>query len=209
MKVLLVNDDLYHPGSVPEEGVRPLKAKGFLFDILSDGVEFSPEKLAGYPAVMLAKSDNRMAGDRSPWVTEDVRHALLGYVRDGGGLLVVHSGTAGFTGMQELHGLLGGLFMTHPKQLPIEFQPKAGHPLAEGVQAFTVSDEHYFMDMADEPVDVFLTSASRHGILPAGWARSEGSGRVCVLTPGHTLEVWLNPDFQQLLMNALNWCGRK
>lgn len=31
--------------------------------------------------------------------------------------------------------------------------------------------------------------------------------RVCVLTPGHNLEVWLHPGFQALLRHALNWCA--
>jgi trehalose utilization protein len=83
----------------------------------------------------------------------------------------------------------------------------AGHPLTQGVAPFTATDEHYFIDMAAGPADVFLTGASRHGTLPAGWARTEGQGRVCVLTPGHNLDVWLDPNFQRLLANGLNWCA--
>lgn len=209
MNILLINDDYWHPGRVSEEGVRPLEKSGFRFEILSDGAEFEGKSLEGYDAVMLVKSDNRTAADQSKWMTEEARAKLMGYVRDGGGLLAVHSGTAGYGGMEDLHGLLGGLFMTHPKQLPVTFSPRAGHPLAVGVEAFTEPDEHYFMDLADGPVDVFLTSLSRHGALPAGWTRKEGAGRVCVLTPGHNAEVWLNPNFQRMLENALIWCAGK
>jgi type 1 glutamine amidotransferase len=55
--------------------------------------------------------------------------------------------------------------------------------------------------------DVFAWSHSVHGKQPAGWLRSEGRGRVCALTPGHNLEVWLNPEFQKLLSNALHWAA--
>lgn len=205
MRVRLIDDDYWHPGRVAEEGVKPLEAKGFSFDVLSDGAAFTGE-LAGYPAVMFVKSDNRTAEDQAKWMTGEARGALAAYVRGGGGLLAVHSGTV-YGGMQDLHGLFGGVFMTHPKQLPVTFRPKAGHALTRGAEAFTATDEHYFMDIADEPLDVFLTGESRHGALPAGWTRREGRGRVCVLTPGHNLEVWLNPNFQRLLENALNWCA--
>jgi type 1 glutamine amidotransferase len=208
MNVLLIDDDYWHPGRVAEEGVKPLEAKGFTFDILRDGAAFAGRKLSGYPVVMFVKSDNRTAADQSKWVTEEVRDALASYVRGGGGLLAAHSGTV-YGGMEDMHALLGGVFMTHPQQLPVTFKPKAGHPLAAGATAFTAMDEHYFMDMAEEPADVFLTGESRHGSLPAGWTRKEGRGRVCVLTPGHNVEVWLDPNFQKLLENALNWCAGK
>ena len=64
------------------------------------------------------------------------------------------------------------------------------------------------MDMDDELVDVFLTTKSEYGSQPAGWTRTEGAGRVCVLTPGHSLEVWKHPSYQALLQNALRWCGK-
>jgi hypothetical protein len=31
---------------------------------------------------------------------------------------------------------------------------------------------------------------------------------VCVLTPGHNVEVWQHPSFQALLVNGLDWCGK-
>jgi type 1 glutamine amidotransferase len=90
----------------------------------------------------------------------------------------------------------------------VTIEPRSGHPLTKEVAAFTVRDEHYFMAMNDVAVDVFLHSRSEHGVQPAGWTRSEGEGRVCVLTPGHNLEVWLHPSFQKLLLNALRWSAK-
>jgi type 1 glutamine amidotransferase len=44
-------------------------------------------------------------------------------------------------------------------------------------------------------------------ITPSAYIRTQGKGRICVLTPGHVPEVWRNPQFARLLENALNWCG--
>jgi type 1 glutamine amidotransferase len=64
------------------------------------------------------------------------------------------------------------------------------------------------MDLDDAQADVFLAARSEHGVQPGGWTRTEGSGRVCVLTPGHNLEVWLHPAYQALILNGLQWCGK-
>jgi type 1 glutamine amidotransferase len=53
-----------------------------------------------------------------------------------------------------------------------------------------------------------MISRSEHDEQPAGWRRTDGAGRVAVLTPGHNLEVWLHPSYQKLILNALRWCGR-
>ena len=64
------------------------------------------------------------------------------------------------------------------------------------------------MAMGEGPVDLFVTTRSSHGEQPGGWTRSEGRGRVCVLTPGHNLDVWLHPSYQALVLNALRWVGQ-
>ncbi len=63
------------------------------------------------------------------------------------------------------------------------------------------------MEPGEPGADVFLTATSQRGTQPAGWMRGMWKGRVCVLTPGHNLEVWLHPGFQTLLRNALSWCA--
>ena len=89
----------------------------------------------------------------------------------------------------------------------VTIEPSKNHPLTMNVPPFTVKDEHYFMDMYDHNVDVFMTTTSQHGEQPAGWRKTEGAGRVAVLTPGHNLDVWLHPQYQELILNTLRWCG--
>jgi type 1 glutamine amidotransferase len=135
-----------------------------------------------------------------------VQLAFLNYVRQGNGLLAVHSGLAGYKEKPVLRGLLGGVFDQHPPQCMVTVDPKPGHPLTAGCEAFTLKDEHYHMLLDDPKVDVFLTTKSEHGEQPGGWRRDEGTGRVGVLTPGHNVEVWLHPSYKPLLINTLRWC---
>ena len=108
-----------------------------------------------------------------------------------------------------MRGLLGGAFNRHPPQCPVTVEPQEGHPLTSGSTLFTLTDEHYLMDLDDPDAEIFLTTRSEHGVQPGGWRRGEGAGRVCVLTPGHNLEVWLHPSYQALIRNALLWCGKR
>ena len=79
-------------------------------------------------------------------------------------------------------------------------------PLAEGVGAFTVHDEHYQISDLAGDAQVFLQwDSAPGGTQPAGWTRKIYGGRIVVLTPGPTLDVWENPEFRKLLVNAIEW----
>lgn len=207
MRALVLCDDRWHPAHIVRGGLEPLSAAQFQFDWVENPQGWPVASVFDYPVVVLAKSNNVSAIDESPWVTPSVESTLREYVSQGGGLLAVHSGTAGYAETPILRGLLGGVFLQHPQQCPVTVEPRNAHLLAKEIEPFTIEDEHYFVQMDDAGADVFLTTTSAHGVQPGGWTRSEGRGRICVITPGHNLEVWLHPQFQALLKNALRWCG--
>ena len=208
MQTLVICDDYWHPARVPREGLGALKDGGFTFDWIENGADWSTERLAKYPLIILTKSNNISSADQNGWMTDAIQAAFVEYVRKGNGLFAIHSGMAGWGEMPVLRGLLGGVFDHHPEQCPVTVEPRAGHALTTGCEAFTLKDEHYFMALDDAQADVFLTTKSEHGTQPGGWRRSEGAGRVGVLTPGHNVEIWLHPSFQALLVNTLRWCGK-
>ncbi len=207
MKTLVLCDDYWHPAQTIRRGLGALAESGFQFDWVEDARHWSAARMGEYPLVVLAKSNNISSADETAWMTDETQLAFAEYIRRGNGLLAVHSGTAGYLETPLLRSLLGGAFSHHPEQCPVSMEPVTGHPLTAGAAAFTAQDEHYFMSMSDHRVDIFLTARSAHGEQPAGWRRQEGNGRVAVLTPGHTLEVWIHSSFQTLLFNSLRWCS--
>ena len=209
MQTLVLCDDYWHPARVPQEGLSALKDQGFAFDWIENAHDWSAERMAAYPLVILTKSNHISSADQTSWMTDEVQSAFADYVRKGNGLLAIHSGTAGYQEMTVLRSLLGGVFTHHPEQCAVRMEPQTSHPLTTGIPPFTLKDEHYFMAMYDPQADIFMTTHSEHGEQPAGWRRTEGAGRVAVLTPGHNLEVWLHPSYQSLLLNVLRWCGRE
>jgi type 1 glutamine amidotransferase len=224
MRLLLLCDDHYHPGSVPTEGIAPLKEKGFDIEVISDANEFKPEMLADYAVIIMSKCDHTTLKNNTPWKTDEVQEAFVRYVENGGGLMVTHSGTVKGKTTEKLDALIGCRFAFHPNNCPVTVDVVKPHPIAEGVGLFTEVDEHYHLTITADDADIFLASyAADQGdeekyasepyfntpaaIRAAGYTRTQGKGRICVLTPGHTLEVWLNPQYQRILENALKWCA--
>jgi type 1 glutamine amidotransferase len=224
MRILLLCDDYWHPGQVPIDGVAPLKNKGFEFDIITDAKDFSIDMLDDYSVVMMCKSDEVSSVEKVSWKTEPVQQAFIDYVEKGGGLLVIHSGLVAGKSTEALDLLIGSRFSFHPKDCSVTVQSLKPHPVSNEVAVFNQVDEHYRIDIIADDVDIFMASYSAaqgeeskyeedpyHNtcswIDAAGYVRKQGKGRVCVLTPGHLLPVWLDPQFQLLLENALNWCS--
>lgn len=224
MKILLLCGDYWHPPEVPVNGVKPLEEKGFSFDIITDAGDIGPETLKGYPAVLLAKSGEISKTDRDSWKTEAVQQAFADYVESGGGLLAVHNATVAGKNTGTLDRLLGSRFAYHPADCPVTVQPIKPHPVTEGAGMFIETDEHYRLEILADDADVFMASyspaqgeESKYEENPyhnspawlgaAGYTRTHGKGRVCVLTPGHLLPVWHNAEFQKVLANALRWCA--
>jgi len=226
MRTLLLCDDYWHPGKVPADGVAPLLKMGFQFDVITNANDFSPDLLKMYPAVLMCKSDEVSQTDKQPWKTQTVQRAFVNYVEEGGGLVAVHSAVVCGKDTKELDDLLGCRFINHPNNCPVTVAPVKPHPVTEGVELFCETDEHYRIEITAGDADVLLASYSAAqgeeskyreepyfntpaAICPAGFTRTVGKGRVCVLTPGHLLPVWLNANFQKLLANALNWTAGK
>ena len=223
MRILLICDDFWHPGHVPIEGVAPLKESGFQFDIITDANDFKPELLARYPVVLLSKCDEISPADKRSWKSRAVQDAFIKYVEKGGGLLVIHTGLVAGEHTEALDRLIGSKFTFHPQDCPVTVQPIKPHPITAGVEMFCEIDEQYRLEFIADDIDIFMASYSppqgeegKYGDEPyhnsqawigaAGYVRKQGNGRVCVLTPGHHLPVWHNPQYQRILENALHWC---
>ena len=225
MRVLMICDDFYHPGQIPIDGVAPLAELGFQFDIISNAKEYKPGMLSGYPVVLLCKSNQTSQQDRTRWLTDEIQQEFVSYVENGGGLLVIHSGMT-IRGTEAFQKLIGCRFITHPNECPVTVQPIKPHPITEGVEMFCEVDEHYRIEIISPDADIIIASYSPsqgevekyeedayHNtpawICPAGYVRTQGKGRVCVLSPGHKHEVWQNPNFRKTLVNSLQWCSQK
>ncbi|MCL2277246.1 MAG: ThuA domain-containing protein [Treponema sp.] len=226
MKVLLICDDYWHPGQTAIDGIVPLENNGFQFTVIKNANDISADTLKQYPVILICKSDEVSQSDKQPWRTDDNQKIFVDYVENGGGLVAVHSALVNSKNYGVFDELIGCRFLGHPNNCPVTVQVIKPHPVTEGVGQFIEVDEHYKIEITRSDADVIAASYSPAqgeeskyqedpyfntacAIYPAAYARAQGKGRVCVLTPGHLTAVWLNPQFQKMLSNALNWTSGK
>jgi uncharacterized protein len=207
-RVLVLCGDRWHPAETVRQGLAGIANTEFDFAFVGDDGQWARELRSSCQLLVVAKANHRNAADHSAWLTPENQMEMRRFVQRGGGLLVIHGGIAGYDDLLMMRETTGGVFLRHPAPCPVAVKPAAEHPVTCGVNAFTAVDEPYFVVLDDLRADIFLHSNSAHGVQPAGWTRTDGCGRVCVLTPGHNVEMWLHPEFQKLLRNGLNWVAR-
>lgn len=208
MKVWLLCNDYYHSSNIVIPGLAPLKDHGVEFTITTDTTDFPYHDIPKYDVIILAKTNENTPELRQPWQSNEVQNALIHYVEGGGGLLVLHSGITGYSEeTKELYDLIGCSFDFHPAQCPVTINPiDTSHPIMQQVNSYVTTDEHYHIRLIAKDMHVLFETVSEHGSQIGGYVRTQGNGRICVLTPGHNIENWLADDYQRILFNALVWC---
>lgn len=204
-RALVICGDVWHPAAVVRQGLEPLREAGFDFEFMEGNEMLSANRVDAYPLIVLARAN--VDGGEKPWMTAETQHVLPQHVRRGNGLVVLHGGTARYEELPLMNALMGGSFIHHPEPCDVTIEANGNESIVEDMLPFTVRDEHYFVKTRPD-AEIFLRSRSQHGVQAAGWKRSEGEGRVCALTPGHNLDVWLHPAFQKILVNTFHWTGK-
>ena len=217
-RILVICDDVWHPAEVIEKGIMPFASDDYQFDFVRAAKDIlTPEMIEEYPLIICCKSNNVTSGNPEPWfentVTEVMGGEFRSYVEQGGTFLSIHSGNAfrgEADGVKEYTEFVGNQFVTHPPRCEVTLKKVGEHPIMDGVEdEFSIRDEHYQIEMLVGDADIFLTSDSKTGgTQVAGYTREMGRGRLCVLTPGHTLSVWKNKEFQKIFLNSMKWLLR-
>lgn len=214
INVLVICDDLWHPAEVIEMGLQPLEGDKYHFVVVKAAKDIlTPERIAGYPVIVSCKGNSVTAANNDPWfeegVTEVCPKEFEEYVRQGGGFLSVHAANTAKEG-QAYEKFAGNFFTGHPARCGVDVKITADHPITQGVQDFHIRDEHYQITVtAPDAHELFTTHSETGGDQVGGYVRDMGKGKLCMLTPGHTVDVWYHPEFQKLFTNALEYCMRK
>ena len=217
MKVLLLCDDFWHPAEVIERGLQSMDPEELEFDMVKTAKDIlSPSFVERYDVIVNCHGDGINASNTHAWfepkVTEFGPEEFRNYVYGGGGLVVVHSGltVSGPDHPEPAYmETVGSYFLNHPPREMTHVKITARNEITEGVQDFSERDEHYQTAVTADDIEPFMETTSEHGgTNVSGYRRSCGKGRVVVLTPGHTLAVWENINFQKLLKNAVRWAAK-
>ena len=220
-RVLVLCDDIWHPAEVIRKGLEPLEAANpeVVFDFVETAKDIlTTEMMGDYPVIFCCKGNTINAANTAPWfepgVTEVGPGEFKEYVEKGGIYVALHAGSdvnpewvpEGFREEAARYNeLVGCRFVDHPPRCLMKVHvTNPSHPLLEGVRDFAERDEQYHLDILTSKADFFLESTTEAGgTVPCGFMFPRGKGQVIVLTPGHTLSMLKNQEYQKILQNIL------
>ena len=127
MKTLCVCNDFYHPGSLVKEGLEFLSDEGYAIDFIGDSSTASHTVLEQYKTLILCKANMTAEDKETAWLNDDWENAIFLFVKKGGALIVIHSGTAGYENNRRLRELMGSSFAEHPAQCLVTYNPVDGY----------------------------------------------------------------------------------
>lgn len=114
--------------------------------------------------------------------------------------------------------MIGGEFSAHGSQQKTTLKTiDAKWPGAEAFNNEQFLEEWYSLKNFSNDLHVILAQDCngmtgdmyKRGPYPETWARRFGEGRVFYTSMGHREDVWKRPDFEALVVGALNWASRR
>jgi type 1 glutamine amidotransferase len=139
-------------------------------------------------------------------LTPDHERALLDFVASGRGFVGIHTASASFRDNQGYVAMLGSQIITHSPYMPFTVEVRdAGHPITEGLRDFQITDELYVMRYDPATFHLLLSARYEGQDHPMAYTKPYGNGRVFYLALGHTLEVFQDSNFQQLVYRGIQW----
>lgn len=220
------------------EMIRIISEKSGAFETVDskDIRLFEPENLGKFDAVVLNNTCSKPEHRNLFWdklrVESDadslilmkkaleLENNLLDYVKNGGGLMVVHGGITTQNKSRAFSRLVGASFDYHPPQQPIQIRlVDPEHPLVQVFpkEGFKHIDEPYFYSNAYEEKDfrplLYFNNEeitgqrepAKTGKTYVAWIRAEGKGKVMYCSPSHNAQSFENPDLLRFFLNGLQY----
>ena len=214
MKILVICNDYYHPAKVVTDGISYLEQNNIELDFVIDDETTRALDLDAYPLVIVSRANLLSSKPEEGWMNPEIEEKFERFVENGGVLFIIHSGIAGYDSCAQFRKLIGGIFVSHPAPCHVSYRSTCKDDVSiiskqiqsqlDPIEPFSALDEHYFVKLDDDLSTVFLESESAHGTQAAGWYRKRGKGNVYVITPGHTNEIWGQPELKSLIQKIIS-----
>lgn len=194
-----------------------LEAQGrFRVDVETNVPALTAQSFSGYDAVL--SHFNTFGGNLTGevWGAE-TRAAFAGFIRQGGGLVVVHAGSSVFYDWPEFQQLAGATWASgktgHGRMHTNEVHLVGDHPVTAGLTHFSTCDE-FWQNSRIDPAAQTLAEVTPNPEFkgsgkpePVVLATHLGRGRGFTLLLGHDAQAMRNPGFARLLRRGAEWAA--
>ncbi|NOT59063.1 MAG: ThuA domain-containing protein [Acidobacteria bacterium] len=150
---------------------------------------------------------------------EPRRKNLRAFVESGKGVVVLHNGIGDsvdwpwwyeeVVGGRYLFEPVNGKASSYRHDEPQTISVALDHPITKGLGTFRIWDETYKDLWISPQVKVLLRSDNATSDGPVAWISPYAKSRVVYIQLGHDRNANLNPNYQQLVRNAIRWAAGK
>lgn len=157
-------------------------------------------------------------------ITDEAKADFLARLNEGKGLVVLHHAIADYQNWPEYSKIIGGHY--YLQKTVVDGVEKArsiyqhglhfkihvadpSHPVTHGVNDYEIHDETYNLFDVAKDVHPLLTTDEPQSNKVIGWAKTYGRARVVYLQSGHDHFAYENPNFRQILGQAIRWTANR
>ena len=192
-------------------------------DITYQAVEH-PQAYAMFKAEAASQYDVIVTYDFNQKITEEAKQDLEARLKEGKGLVVLHHAIAAYPAWPEYWKIIGAHYYLAKTNIngvvKLRSAWKEGmhfrihiadpnHPVTQEMTDFDTHDETYkWFDVAKDCHPLLTTDEPESNKVIA-WAKTYESARVVYIQSGHDHFAYENPNYQQLLRQAIRWVARK
>ena len=197
-------------------------------DVATDAEVLAKKDLGAYDVILL----NSYCNWNDPsGLSEKAKGAFVRFLKDGGGLVLVHFANgafhyslpkAGDSDWPEYRKVVRRVWNHTPKKgKPVSshdafgtfmvLPTRAKHSVTAGLGRFEVADELYFNQDGDEPIEPLIQAESKvtKRMEPLAWTYAYGKGRIFQTLLGHSEKTYDAFEAREMLRRACAWAARR
>jgi type 1 glutamine amidotransferase len=200
------------------------------FKLFSDNPEISFRAVEHPNAHGLLKPESAkdydvlVAYDMHQEISDAARADLLSWLKAGKGFVVLHHAIASYQQWPEYSKIIGAHYYLQATNVDGVEKARStykhgmhftihvvdpNHPVTKGVRDFEITDETYNLFDVAKDVHPLLTTDEPDSNKVIGWAKNYGPARVVYLQSGHDHTAYENPNYLQILKQAIRWTARR
>ena len=177
----------------------------FSVDVTEHPERCDAQTLSGYDALL--SNWNAFGNPGATNWPDASRAALLDFVRNGKGFIVVHAGGSSFYDWPEYQQLAGAWWKmgqtSHGSPHEFTVKPLGEHPITRDMKPFRTTDELWMQPGVGSLSRPLAIGDDQ----PLAFALEFGSGRGFTLLLGHSAAFMETPGFQSLLLRGAEWAA--
>jgi uncharacterized protein len=151
-------------------------------------------------------------------ISEAEKESYYKILKEGKGLLFLHHSLASYQDWSEFKSIIGGKYhekrnlpssstYQHDVTFTVKIKDQA-HPVTKGVADFDILDEVYGNTEVLAQVTPLLLADHPQSSKIIGWTHQKENSRIVYLQPGHDKNAYTNPNYRNLVVQAIFYVAR-